>query len=190
MKRHAMMVQGQLKLIPQLPPLKLLEFIDWLRILDAGNLSDEMHQAICDRCLELHGLNPPDFLEQDAIDLIVGPLAQLNKPEPVPAKPGAPAGDAVSIEDWAFSVVAALIETESLSGAIYAAETHPADLIAGVLDARAKQLKSADTPEDPPLDSPEYLAAIAELDKSIMSSPTQISDPNHPRTNDPTSLDC
>jgi hypothetical protein len=179
MKRQALMVNGSLRLIPQLPPLKLLEFIDWLKILD-DRPSPEIEQAVCDRCLELHGIGPGDY-EGDLLDLISGPLSNLNKPEPSPVAGGAPDGDTVSIEEWAFSVVAALIESEGLGGAIYAAETHPADLISGILAARSRQLH----PPGKNLNSPENEEDNRRLDEFIFAN-----DPPNPSSNaDPTSHD-
>lgn len=172
MKRHALLVGGSLRLIPQLPPLKLLEFIDWLKMLD-GSPSIELEAAICDRCLELHGIDPSDFQGTDAIDLIVGPLSSLNKPEPAQTS-SAPAGDTVSIEDWAFSVIAALIESEGLGGAIYAAETHPADLISGILAARSRQLDPK-TAAEPDLNSAENDEANSSLDSLLFGN-----DPTNP----------
>jgi hypothetical protein len=178
MKRIALMVGGELRMIPQLPPLLFLEFLDWLRILD-DRPSPEVEQAVCDRCLELHGIAPGNY-DGDPLELIAGQLSELNKPEP----DGGIQDDGekpVGVEEWSLSVVAALLETEGLRGAIHCAETFPADLLTGILKARSRQLH----PPEKNLNSPENEEDNRRLDEFIFANDP----PNPPSNADPTSLD-
>ncbi len=177
MKRIALMVAGQLRIISQLPPLLFLEFLDLLRILD-DRPPPEIEQAVCDRCLELHGIEPGDY-DGDPLELIAGQLSALNKPEP-DSDSRDDGGKPVGVEEWALSVVAALLETEGLRGAIHCAETFPADLLTGVLKARSRQLH----PPETNLNSPENEEDNRRLDEFIFANDP----PNSPNA-DPTSLD-
>jgi hypothetical protein len=177
MKRIALMIGGELRIISQLPPLLFLEFLGLLRLLD-DRPSPEIEQAVCDRCLNLHGIEPGDY-DGDPLELIAGQLSGLNKPEPDGGiqDDGSPP---VGVEEWALSVVAALLETEGLRGAIHCAETFPADLLTGILKARSRQLH----PPEKNLNSPENEEDNRRLDEFIFANDP----PNSPNA-DPTSLD-
>jgi hypothetical protein len=177
MKRIALMVGGGLRIISQLPPLLFLEFLDLLRILE-DRPPPEVEQAVCDRCLKLHGINSEDY-DGDPLELISGQLSELNKPEP----DGGTQDDGekpVGVEEWALSVVAALLETEGLRGAIHCAETFPADLLTGILKARSRQLH----PPETNLNSSENEEENRRLDEFIFANDP----PNSPNA-DPTFID-
>lgn len=135
-----------------LPPFLLVEFVDWLELankvlFEAQKPAEELYandpffQQVCDRLLRFNGLNP----EQINIPLMnrllfdPGLLVALNKPKEGGSKGG---GSKVSLERWLYSLIAALLEVEGgVVRAIEACRSIPADLLEGVLEARAEQYK-------------------------------------------------
>jgi hypothetical protein len=168
--------RGVLRRVTQLPPLPLLEFLDWLEVaegqlrqvgkpLETLYTGDSMFRQLCDRCLELHGLEPDSCSPALVVRLVFEQLPQLNQPERGDAETREH-GEKVAVREWVYGLIAALMELEGVRGAIAACETVPADLLDGILKARMKQV-AAD--KDKPLNSPEYQELLQELDESLLT---------------------
>jgi hypothetical protein len=164
--------RGVLRRVTQLPPLLLLEFLDWLEVaegqlrqtgkpLETLYTGDPLFRQLCDRCLELHGLEPDSCSPTLVIQLVFEDLPHLNQPSETSGK-----GEAVSVSEWVCGSIAALIEVEGVRGSIAVAETVPADLLDGIFKARSKQVA---TDQDKPLDAPEYQDLLRELDESLLT---------------------
>jgi hypothetical protein len=169
MKQLVLAVGGGLLRLCPLPPLLLLEMLSWLELLESR---PELSEAIAEKLVAVHGVDPAVLDPGTAVALIPD-LIMLNSPD-------APAGgDGVSVEAWLFSLIAALVETEGVDGAISVAGKHRADLLSGILNARAKQLS-----EDPPITSEEYKKTLSELDASILDHGNFIPPNGNPATFD------
>jgi hypothetical protein len=156
---------GQLRCVSKLPPLPLVEFYGWLLLLTQqievaqlppGTLycSDLFFQQVCDRCLELHGIDP-DCCNLQLIDQLLfvpGDLVSLNLDRDAQMS-----DKAIGLEQWAAQMVAVLMDDLGLLGAIEACKTIPSDLLEAVLKERAR-IASKDAPDS------EYEALIKELE--------------------------
>ena len=169
MKRLALLDRCGRQLSPcQLPPLLLIEFADWLEILRGypGNATTQYHlspiyRAICDRCLQLHCIDP-DSLHPDQIPtFVLDDLVRLNQSEDA-AKDGE---ETISFEAWAYSLTAAIALQSGVTAAIDLCETQPADRLAAILKAMARL--SSGKGDDVPLDSPVYQELIEENMKGL-----------------------
>lgn len=164
---------GKLVRVEQLPPLPLLEFLDWLQVLEQRTqqrqrsletlyLEDQLFAQVCDRLLQLHGLTAEQYPHALVIQLATADLPDLNR-MPAEAKGK---GEPVSVQEWVYSLIAALIDVEGVRGAIATAESVPCDLLDGILKARAKQLK---VDKKPDMDDPVMQELIKELDEGLFT---------------------
>jgi hypothetical protein len=164
---------GVLVRVAQLPPLPLLEFQDWLQVLEQRTsqrqrsledlyLEDRLFGQVCDRILALHQLTAKQYPHELVIRLVTVDLPDLNRM----AAEEKGSGEPVSVEEWVYSLIAALIDVEGVRGAIATAESVPCDLLDGILKARAKQLK---TDKKPSMDDPVMKELIEELDADLFT---------------------